>query len=153
VAKVAPIPAIDELLVRLRDLKRTIATAEEQRVGKNQDGVECQLAALLKEWGIQHASVLDGPVKITGTLVESSGLTIDEHRLQRAVGATNWQKITSRVLDKAKLEDAIARGLVDATLVAECSAETPRRPYVKIQERPLSAADRMTSGGRVRKRA
>jgi len=143
-AKVAPIPALDELLLRLRELKRTIAQAEEQRVGKNLDGVECQLAALMKEWGITTTSVTEGSLKITGTLVESTGLTIDEERLKRAVGATKWQGITSRVLDRAKLEDAIAKGTIDPTLVAECSQETPRRPYVKVGERVLNATQRMS---------
>ena len=150
-AKVAPIPALDELLLRLRELKRTIAQAEEQRVGKNQDGIECQLAALMKEWGITSTSVMEGPVKVTGTLVESTGLTIDEERLKRAVGATKWQGITSRVLDRAKLEDAIAKGVIDPTLVAECSQETPRRPYVKIGERVLNAAQQMANNGRKRR--
>jgi hypothetical protein len=132
---VAPIPAIDDLLVRLRDLKKTIKNAEEQRVGKNLDGVECTLADLMREWGIQNASVTVNGIKITGTLVEGTNLRIDEERLKRALGAARWQQITSRVLDKAKLEDAIARNLVDANVVAQCSGEQPRRPYVTIAER------------------
>src|SRR5215471_2163300 len=132
---VAPIPAIDDLLVRLRDLKKTIKEAEEQRVGKNLDGIECQLAALMAEWGINTASYEVDGVKITGTLVQGSSLHFDEARLKRALGAKLWDSITTRTLDKAKLEDAIAKGYVDATVVAQCSVETPRRPYITIAEK------------------
>jgi hypothetical protein len=126
---------MDELLVRLRDIKKTLKEAEEQRVGKHLDGVEVQLAALMEEWGVNTASVtLDG-VKITGTLVKGSTINIDQERLKRALGAQGWQNITTRVLDKAKLEDAMAKGLVDATVVAQCSVETPKRPYITIAER------------------
>lgn len=132
---IAPIPAMDDLLRRLRDLKKTLKEAEEQRVGRNKDGIEVQLASLMQEWGITTASVEVDGIQITGTLVAGSTMAIDEDRLKRALGATKWQSVTSRVLDKAKLEDAIARNLIDATVVAQCSVETPRRPYVTIMER------------------
>jgi hypothetical protein len=132
---IAPVPAIDALLQRLRDIKRTMKDLEEQRIGKNGDGVEIELANIMKEWQISTASVEVDGVKITGTLMESSTMTIDEERLKRALGAQKWQNITSRVLDRAKLEDAIAKGLIDATTVAQCSVEQPRRPWIKITEK------------------
>lgn len=37
-----------------------------------------------------------------------------------------------RVLDKKKLEANIASGDVDPIAVAECTTETPNKPYVKL---------------------
>lgn len=132
---IAPIPAMDDLLVRLRDIKKVIKDAEEQRVGKQLDGVECQLADLMKEWKVNTASVVVEGVKITGTLVEGTTLHIDTDRLQKALGSKLWMSVTSRVLDKAKLEDAIARNVVDPAIVAQCSMETPKRAYITIAEK------------------
>lgn len=131
----APGQDLDALLIRTRELKAVIKSAEDERVGKNLDGVECQLVALMDEHHIEQTSVdLDG-ILVTGSLVKSTTLNIDEARLKKALGSKIWEAITTKTLDKAKLEDAIARNLISPTMVAECSVETPRRPYIKITER------------------
>jgi hypothetical protein len=74
---------------------------------------------------------LDGrPSK--ATVVYSSVLKFDEEGLADALSTHLWNSVSSRKLDQKKLEDKIARGSIDATLVAEHSDEVPRTPYIKI---------------------
>ncbi len=83
----------------------------------------------------------EGPDGIlTGTLVTPSVVEVDEARLKRKIGAKVWHKLTREVLDKSKLDDALATGLVDIADVALCSSEVPRSPYIKISVK--KAADK-----------
>lgn len=70
--------------------------------------------------------------KLTGTLVESTTVTVDEAKLKKSIGATAYKKLTKPVLDKGLLEDAMARGVVDPNTVSACSIEKPRKPYVLV---------------------
>jgi hypothetical protein len=72
---------------------------------------------------------------VMGTLVESEVEEIDQERLKKALGATTWNKLTTASLDKKKLQDAMARGLVDPNVVAQCSSPVKRKPYIKITEK------------------
>lgn len=56
----------------------------------------------------------------------------NEPSLQKRLGASLWNKITTRVLDKKKLLAYIASGEVDGAVVAACSSETTGKPYVTI---------------------
>jgi hypothetical protein len=83
----------------------------------------------------QTCTITDDYSTIQATVVKGTRLKIDEDRLKKNLGATMWAKVTKRVLDKAKLEDAIARGAVSPVDVATCSEEVPNKTYVKLTEK------------------
>ena len=74
---------------------------------------------------------LDGRT-IKATKVQGVKTTIDENSLKRSLGEKLWMKVSTRMLDKKKLEAFIATGEVDPMVVAECSTESGNAPYVKI---------------------
>jgi hypothetical protein len=65
------------------------------------------------------------------SIVESSTLQIDEAMLKKKIGAKMWEKISRRLLDKKLLEDRIAIGEIDPTVVAGCATEVPRSRYLR----------------------
>lgn len=69
---------------------------------------------------------------IRATKVQSVRTVIDENTLKKSLGEKVWMKVSTRILDKKKLEAYIATGEVDPMIVAECSTETPSSPYIKI---------------------
>lgn len=70
--------------------------------------------------------------KVKATKVEGVRTTIDENSLKKSLGEKLWMKVSSRVLDKKKLEAHIASGEVDPIVVAESSTEKANAPYVKL---------------------
>lgn len=121
------------LLQRLRDLKKTIKDAESEI--KGDAGVEAQIIDHFNHARQKSMTITDHEgTRITGTLVEGSTIELDEVRLKKAIGAPTWNKVTKRVIDKTKLEDAMADGTVDPNVVAQCSNEVPRKPYVRVTE-------------------
>lgn len=69
---------------------------------------------------------------IKATKVQPVRTVIDENSLKRSLGEKLWMKISTRILDKKKLEAYIATGEVDPMIVAECSTENPSSPYIKL---------------------
>lgn len=69
---------------------------------------------------------------ITGTVVEGTTLTVNQERLKKLLGASRWRKVTTPTLDMAKLEAAVAEGLVTPEEVAECSDEVPKAAYIRV---------------------
>ena len=57
---------------------------------------------------------------------------IDEDRLKKALGAKVFNKLTTPVLDEAKVEAAIKLGEVDPNVVEAC-LETTTRPYLEAR--------------------
>lgn len=76
--------------------------------------------------------VTDGEVKITATIVRSNMTTVDEGALHEALTVGQWNRVTVRRLDKTKLEVEINRGSIDVAKVAECTAVTPKSPYILV---------------------
>jgi len=74
---------------------------------------------------------LDGR-QVKATKVQGVKTVIDESSLKRSLGEKLWMKVSTRVLDKKKLEAFIAAGEVDPMTVAECSTENEIAPYVKL---------------------
>jgi uncharacterized protein YciI len=70
--------------------------------------------------------------KVKATKVQGTRTTIDENTLKRSLGEKLWMKVSTRILDKKKLEAHIASGEVDPLVVAEASTETQTSPYIKI---------------------
>lgn len=70
--------------------------------------------------------------KVKATKVEGIRTIIDENTLKRSLGEKIWMKVSTRVLDKKKLEAHIASGEIDPLVVAESSTEKANAPYIKI---------------------
>lgn len=69
---------------------------------------------------------------VKATKIQAVRTTIDESSLKKSLGDKIWLKVSVRVLDKKRLEAAIAHGEVDPLVVAECSTETESAPYIKL---------------------
>lgn len=59
-------------------------------------------------------------------------MVVDEDRLKKALGASQFNKLTSPVLDEAKVEAAIQLGDVDPNVVASCTSES-ETPYLEVR--------------------
>ncbi len=120
------------LLVQLQEAKQALHHYEaEVRT------IQTALIAEMQDSGTRKAMVdrilADGKLSTTiGTLTEPVSVVIDEAKLKRAVGAATFRKLCKEVMDKGKLEQAVQDGLVDIAVVAECSDEVARGPYVRI---------------------
>jgi hypothetical protein len=118
------------LLVTLRNRKQTAKV-----VAETISEVQPKLIQLMQDHDMPKLQAIDAEgIKITGTKVELSVVEIDENRLASALGAAMWAKVTARKLDKKKLEGMIAAGQIDANVVASCSMEVDRAPYVLVKE-------------------
>lgn len=72
----------------------------------------------------------ENQVKVT--IVRPTTLKFNEDGLQESLTPTQWRQITKTVLDKKLLEDAVARGKVDISIVSKNSKEVASTPYLKI---------------------
>lgn len=120
-----------EKIITFRDLKAKIKT-----LGDEVKPLQADIVDMIKSKGNRTMSTQDhNGVTITATVVESTSMAIDEARLKKAVGAAVWKKITTPRLDDKLLEQAIQAGEVDVNVVAQCTTETPRSPYIKLTEK------------------
>ncbi len=94
--------------------------------------VEAWLIDQLDEAGQKTLTVdvADRHVKVTK--VQGTRTVIDENTLKRSLGEKLWMKVSTRVLDKKKLEAFIASGEIDPLVVADSSTETENAAYIKI---------------------
>lgn len=114
-------PRIDEM-VELMSASEKVAKRLAEIKAEVLNELETDTATFVTEEG--HA------VKVTK--VAGSSIVMDEERLRKSVGATIWNKITSRNLDKKLLEKAVSEGTVTAGTLAEVSTEKPIKPYLKV---------------------
>jgi hypothetical protein len=133
-------PREAKLLLTMRQLKAEVKKAQARIHNEdNESGVEDQLVKFMQKTSTTTLVAYDSdtmPITaVMGTLVESEVEEIDQERLKKALGATTWNKLTTASLDKKKLQDAMARGVVDPNVVAQCSSPVKRKPYVKITEK------------------
>ena len=92
-------------------------------------------AAIIAQMDSQEQTTMvvdleDRNIKVTK--VQGIRTIIDEISLKKKLGAKAWEHVSTRVLDKKKLEAHIATGEVDPLVVAECSTEQPNKPYLKL---------------------
>lgn len=145
---------IAKTIVALRDLKNIIKTAEAEIKGDPDNdvlGVEAIVIRDLEEREQKSITVEDdNGVKITATIVAGSSEVINVDMLKKTLGAAAWNKITSTVLDRKKLEDAMARKDIDPLIVAQCSETVPKKPYVKISENTAKAVTPTVKRGKAK---
>ena len=98
--------------------------------------LELAVIAEMTKVGVTNVSVSDAikgtVVAIKGTLVRVTRVVINDEQLETALGATMWNKVIKKVLDKDKLEAMIVVGKIDAAVVAAASEEKINKPFVKI---------------------
>jgi hypothetical protein len=113
--------ALDALRRKKDELEDTI-DALQQRIVLTLDSLEVKT----------HSVEGEGGRTIKATRSQSNRTVIDETGLKKSLGETLWNKVSSRVLDKKKLEAYIASGEVNPTTVAKCSTENEGKPYIRI---------------------
>lgn len=96
------------------------------------DEAKAKLLDYMEELEITNATVSDGEHKASSTVVRSKTTTYNEDRLKKRLGATLWNKVTTRKLDEKKLAAYVKAGDIETSVVAEAITETPRKPYVKV---------------------
>jgi hypothetical protein len=122
---------VQRLILKLRDAKSRCAHYDEIARDHQNDLLDEFVTLDLKK-----ASAMDGDVEISATIVEPTTLKIDEEKLRVALG-DRYQQYTKVVFDPKLLEDAVARGEVDAKVVAKCSEVVAKSPYIRITEKTV----------------
>jgi hypothetical protein len=121
---------------RLADVAREFATWKNmERQGETErKGVGSRLLPMMQELGIRIVKVKDFDEFRDATVSEKTrtNTQIDAARLKRALGARVYNKLTTRVLDEAKVEAAISKGEIDANTVASCMDEY-ETPYLEVR--------------------
>lgn len=128
----------DVPLVTMKDIEDDVVSyaekkAEAQKLGKEIDDLSTSILAGLDTLDIDSV-VAVGPDGLTHTAkrVQGQRTSIDEGSLKKRVGARVWKTITTLVLDRKKLEAAIAAGDIDENIVASCSTTHDNKPYVRL---------------------
>jgi hypothetical protein len=118
---------LNNRIVRLQELKQ-----ERDAIDAEIKAMQQEVIDALDDLNEKSISVDIEGRQVKATKVEPVRTTIDENSLKRALGEKAWMKVSTRILDKKKLEAYIATGEVDAMVVAECTTENPSSPYIKI---------------------
>jgi len=71
--------------------------------------------------------IVTGGMKITYVRPETT--VYDPVRLRRALGKTNWEAATVRVVDKDRLGALIQEGAIDVAKVNRCASLVPKAAY------------------------
>lgn len=117
-------------IAQIGEKRATISALQEDVKGHQERVVEA----------LQNTKTKSHKVEINGqawgvTLVEGTSVVLDEGKLKKRIGAALWNKITTRSLDKKKLEAFIASGEIKSTDVAACSDLIPKTPFTKITKK------------------
>lgn len=116
-------------LARKIEASRAVIAFEQDKVKTWQE----ELVGLMQTSGMKSTTVdAANGEHLSVTLVEGTSIVIDESLLKKKLGARMWDRVTSRVLDKRKLDANVAAGDIDPMVIAECSNEVPRTPFVKV---------------------
>lgn len=69
------------------------------------------------------------------SFVQGESVVLDEAKLKKRLGAAMWSKITTRALDRKKLEAFIHSGEVSTADVAACSDLIPKKPHTRVSKK------------------
>lgn len=120
--------SISDKIVELDSVKR-----EREALDARIATLQSQIIDHLDSSEIKSLTVEDPDGRqIKVTKVQGIRTIIDEGSLKSKLGAKMWNKVSTQVLDKKKLEAHIATGDIDPLLVADCSTEQTNKPYVKL---------------------
>lgn len=116
-----------EDLIRLAKIK-----AAQDELAREKGEVETRLLADLVSRGVKTISAQVDGADLSGTVVQPERTTIDADGLEHDLTKRQWERVSSRVLDKELLEAAVAQGIVDISVVHKHSETKPTKGYVKV---------------------
>ena len=122
--------AIERLVTEIHSASEEVANWQTQL-----DEAKIELMSLLEKHELDTIDVEVREEQTKITIVRPSQLKIDEEGLEDAVSEAIWRSITKRVIDKKALEDAVAKGKVEAQIVSKNSKEVATKPYLRITKR------------------
>ena len=112
------------------------ARSEAKELSDHAATLQPELVEHIEGTGNESASVVRNGHRYTGTVVRGTSYKLDTEKLKKRIGAKTWTKVTKRVLDDKKLEDAVAKGLISEHDVAICTEEVEKSPYVRGNVKP-----------------
>lgn len=121
------------LIIQANHLK---AIAEEaQQAYQN---AQRELIDLMETYDVPSAGAFEDETGLyyTGTLVKSEVAELDENGLHRSLGPDLWDMITTRIVDKKKLDAHVTTGDITPGMVAKHTLIKPRKPYVRFTVKP-----------------
>lgn len=119
--------AIENILDSLAEYE-----SELDAVQKKIDKAKAELMGYLEKNELDTVTVGEEGSEIKVTVVRPTQLKIDENGLESSVSEAIWRSITKRIVDKKALEDAVARGKVEPSVISKHSKEVATKPYLRI---------------------
>lgn len=107
------------------------ATSELEAIQATIDKLKERLMTKLQDAELETITVGEGE-EVKVTIVRPTTLKIDEEGLKEALSPSLWKSVTKQVIDKKALEDAVVRGKIEASVVADNSKEVAAKPYLRI---------------------
>lgn len=121
--------------------ERIVEFAKHKEAAKYHEGqwreAQPSIIEQMEEAGSNRRIVDTDDAKVTATIVRGTTVNLDSDRLKKAIGARAWNKLTVRSLDQKKVKEAIESGDLDPNIVAECSDEVDKTPYVRTSVKHL----------------
>lgn len=126
--KKKPSELLDELIIDVQ-AKRDQAKSLNEDIKTEQ----AEVLDLMERLGLDsHMIKLPNGKTVKATRIQATSTVIDEPKLKKRLGLALWNKVSTRTLDKKKLEAYIASGEVKVSVVAECSTDKTNAPFVKV---------------------
>jgi hypothetical protein len=76
----------------------------------------------------------DGSV-YSASFQQTEKVTLDEAKLKKRLGSALWNQITTKVLDRKKLDAAVAAGDIKPTDLSACSNVSLSAPFTKVTKK------------------
>lgn len=122
-----PLVRIERLARLLHDL-RTVAKTQADEISEAQS----ELLSAMEAAELDTHEWTDDDGKHKATYVQSERVSYDEAKLKSLLTPEQWGAITSTVVDKKKLEAAVAAGDIPLSTVNKASHITPSAPFVRV---------------------
>lgn len=117
---------VDELIARHLDLERELDALQAEKAQ-----LDAQLRSALDLSPGKRAETEAG----SAMLVESDVITYDVEALRDRVSPELFERLTSRVVDKAHVEAAVRMGLLPAEVADETRRQVKRKPQLRVSRR------------------
>lgn len=118
---------VESLLNEHLSLNETIADLQKQL-----EKVKEKIFKHLEDNELETLTVGEEGDEIKVTIVRPTTLKFDEEGLKESLSSAQWKSVTKQVVDKKALEDAVVRGKIDPSVVADNSKEVASKPYLRI---------------------
>jgi len=119
-----------QLLRRLRKCKEDLDIAK-----KNYEEAQSKIVDLAASRELKTVSASDGYQTFVGTVVYRETVKFNAEGLKKELGARSYNKLCISKLDRAKVEQAIVAGDVEADTVAKFTVFDRSSPYVRLTEK------------------